>query len=201
MAPKSLLRYIFRHGPNSKARTAAAPPRSGAGIPASTPAPVSEPISPQKPAIPEDGPESPLAYKSRSESRQSSVLEDIAEESSSDNDNNSSDVDKASIAETLAALDLDLDTFTTRGLITASVDEARMGNYAHLDTIRTTLELLDALNGFSATIDVLRDEMEGKKRVCEEKLAMLEDVCRTVAQLQFGEEEAEMTDAEIDHSF
>ncbi|KAF2819006.1 hypothetical protein CC86DRAFT_432453 [Ophiobolus disseminans] len=195
MAHKSLLRYIFRHGPNSKARTST-PPKSGSHTSANTKISFKEPNAPPKYAAPGDGPESPLAYKSRSESRQSSVLEDIEEESISGNETNSSDVDKASITDILAALDLDIDTFTTRGLITASVDEARMGNYAHLDTINTFLALLESLNGFSETIDVLRVEMEGKKHVCEEKLAMLEGVCRTVAQLQFGAKEDGMNSEE-----
>lgn len=190
MAPKSLLRYIFRHGPNSKARTTAASSNNNTRTSPSAAPAAREPVSSGQHQPLADGPESPLAslaYKNRSISRQSVVLEDIKEENPKDASSTASD--KASIAETLAALDLDIDTFTTRGLITASVDEARMGNYAHLDTVNTVLELLNALEGLSATIDVLREEIEGKKRVCEEKLAMLEDACRMVAGLQFGEEE------------
>jgi hypothetical protein len=202
---KSLIRYIFRHGPHARERANTTPSKLSQ-IP-NTP----ETDSPPRRATADDAPESPLAYKTRSESRQSTNLEAIVEETDDagqdtndagqdtddagqDTDGSSSHNDDASIAETLAALDLDLNTFTTRGLITASVAEARMGNDAHLVTIDTTLALLDALDGFSATIAVLKTEMEDKKRVCEEKLSMLEDVERAVSRMQFGEEEAEDSD-------
>jgi hypothetical protein len=185
---KSLIRYIFRHGPHARERADTTPSKLSQ-IP-KTP----EPAQPARRAVPDDAPESPLAYKTRSESRQSTNLEAIVEESGDadqDTDGSSSHNDNASIAETLASLDLDLNTFTTRALLTASIAEARMGNDAHLMTIDTTLALFAAINGFSATITVLKVEMEAKKRVCEEKLAMLEDVERAVSRMQFGEEQEE----------
>lgn len=184
MAPKNLLRYIFRHGPHSKARTAVSPTKPTAHISETDSPPQGEPISPQPLVLTDDTPESPLAYKSRPESRQSSILEDIVEE-------NSSEIDNASIAETLALPDLHINAFTTRGLIIASVDEARIANHAHLETINTILALLVALEGFSATIGVLSVEMEEKQRACEEKLAMLEDVERAVIQMHFEDEDFE----------
>jgi len=193
---KSLIRYIFRHGPHVRARSDTSPSERFAQEPVNPP----EPVTLSRRPTPDDAPDSPLAYKSRSESRQSTNLEDIAEETvepDQDTDDSSSNDDSASIAETLAALDLDINTFTTRGLISASVAEARMGNDAHLVTIDTILALLDALDGFSATVTILRTEMEEKKRVCEEKLAMLDDVERAVSQMEFGEEEEEGGSADM----
>jgi hypothetical protein len=191
MAPKkSLLRYIFRHGPHTKARSEKSSAKQTSYTSRTTP----EPHFTQQHATPDGAPDSPLAYKSRSESRQSAVLENIVEESGSDNGNDGSDVDSASLTGSLAALGFDIESFTTRSLVAASLDEARMGNHAHLMTIDTTLALLDALHGFSATIEVLREEMAGKRQVCEEKLAMLEDVQRAVGQMQFGDELIEKND-------
>lgn len=180
MAPKSLLRYIFRHGPHSKARsstslTVTIHEQETKSLD------TSKSLSRKHSKSPISPPESQLAHKSRSESRQSSVLENIVEETYGDTDN-------TSIAEMLAALDIGIDSFTTRGLVTASVDEAIQATHAHLDTINTTLALLDTLTAFSATIGVLRKEMEEKRRLCQEKLAMLEDVETAVTQMAFGDE-------------
>jgi len=48
--------------------------------------------------------------------------------------------------------------------------------------------LLEALDGFSATVDVLRDEMLDKKEIYEEKMGLLEHLERAVACMRFGEE-------------
>lgn len=72
------------------------------------------------------------------------------------------------------------------------MDEARLATHAHLDTINTTLALLDALEGFSPTIPVLREEMVLSKRVCEERLRMLDEAERAVEQMQFSSEEGEV---------
>jgi hypothetical protein len=125
-----------------------------------------------------DPPDSPLAYKSRSDSRQSSILEDIAEEGSNDSSNEG---DAESVAETVIAPALDIRGYTTQELLVGTLSEAKIAIHSHLDTINTTLELLGALEGFSATIPVLRDEMLVKKEECEEKLDMLEDVEEAVA--------------------
>jgi hypothetical protein len=187
MAPRSLLRHIFRHGPRRSAQTTEHPGAHGSE---SKPTPIKQPTSPLKHVLTEDDvPESPLAYKSRPDSRQSSILEDIEEEESSNAElETAAEIDRASITETLAALDLDISAFTTRDLILSTVDEARLAVRSHLDTINTTMTLLDALDGFSATIAVLSDEMVEKKRVCEEKLGVLEHVEWAVGQMRFGEE-------------
>jgi hypothetical protein len=181
MAPTSLLRYIFRHGPQSKARVNAPSPTEPATtkeVPEVAPMNHEEPHTYRELAHSNDVPESPLAYKARSESRQSIFLEDIVEESSN---TSSSEVDNESVAETITAPGLDIGGYSTQELLTATLSETKMALHAHLDTINTTLELLDALEGFSATIAVLKDEMMTKKEVCEEKLEMLEDVEEAVA--------------------
>jgi hypothetical protein len=67
--------------------------------------------------------------------------------------------------------------------------EARIATHAHLDSIDATLGLLDALDGFSATITVLKAEFKGRKEMCEEKMTMLEDIERVVEHMRFAEED------------
>jgi hypothetical protein len=83
---------------------------------------------------------------------------------------------------------LDITTFTTRDLLYAAIDEATAATNMHLDTIETTLAVLQALNGFSATVDVLRREMLEKKKVCEEKLGELDGLEETVEEMRFADE-------------
>jgi hypothetical protein len=197
MAQKSLLRYIFRRGPHGKSRNAAPEPLPKAKV--SMPSPWSSESEPeselyQQHPRTQDGPESPLAYKTRpedraqerSDSRASSVLEDIPEESSSEEEY--PEYDEHSILETLSALSFDMQSYTTRDLILATLNEARTATHGHLDTINTTIALLDALNGFSATIAVLRDEMLAKKEVYEEKMSLLDDLERAVERMHFDGE-------------
>lgn len=198
MAPKSLLRYIFRHGPNGKSRDAAPPPPPKPIASYSTTTVISkETVRYDQHVRATEIPDSPLAYKhqhqhqhhlsDRPNSRASSVLEDIAEE------NNTSPSPSlhstASIASTLRSVDLQ--TFSTRELILATLSEAKSANVGHLDTIDTTLALLGALEGFSATVGVLRDEMLDKKEIYEEKMGLLEHLQRAVECMQFGEEVGE----------
>jgi hypothetical protein len=199
MPHKSLLRHIFRHGPHSKTNTARLPIDPSA----SELAAVNASLSHLELAPNNDLPESPLAYKSRPDSRQSINLEDIVEESNSDTREGTSDeqectiieeatadVETQFVADTLTALNLDIATFTTRELLTTTLNKAKIATHAHLNTVDMTLKLLDALKGFSATIDVLRTEMVEKKRACEENMALLEDVEQAVEQMQFEREEA-----------
>jgi hypothetical protein len=202
MAPRSLLRHIFRHGPYAKAHNAPTPSKARGNGPNDLSKTLKRSISQRHLVTPDSTPDSTLTYKLRSESRQSSVLEDIAEESedldekasyhSSETDytisETDSDMDKTSVADTLAALQLSLENFTTRNLVMAALNEARIATYAHLDTIETSLALLEVLEGLSATIAVLEEEMLEKREMCKEKLHMLEDVERVVARMQFGEE-------------
>jgi hypothetical protein len=185
MAHKSLLRYIFRRGPNSKARIATTPPRTVSCWPKDTsPTSSSEPVPCRQVTPSNDAPESPLAYKICSESRASSILQDIAEESSSDDDT-------SSCADTITPLGYSIQVVGMRDLITATLYEARIATHAHLDTIDATLGLLDALEGFSATITVLKEEFLGKKEICEEKKTMLEDVERAVERMRLVGEDNE----------
>lgn len=54
------------------------------------------------------------------------------------------------------------------------MDEAISATKDHLDTLATVWALLEALAGFSATVEVLKQEMEVKITVSEAKLAELE---------------------------
>jgi hypothetical protein len=203
MAPRSLLRHIFRHGPYAKAHNAFSPLKAGIDAPDDLSKTLKRSTSQRHLVSPEPTPDYHLAYKIRSESRQSSVLEDIAEESEDLDEKDSyhsseadyttsetdSDIDKTSIADTLAALQLSLENFTTRNLVMAALNEARIATYAHLDTIETSLALLEVLEGLSATIAVLEEEMLEKRERCKEKLHMLEDVERVVTRMQFGGED------------
>jgi hypothetical protein len=206
MAPRSLLRHIFRHGPYSKARTAPPASKATSETPEDSPTMLRRSASQRQLITPDSAPESPLTYKVCSESRQSSFLEDIAEESEDTEiedtseyiteeseyvtEESDSDIDKTSIADTLAALQLSLENFSTRNLINAALNEAKIATYAHLDTLDTTLALLEALNGFSSTITVLGEEMVEKKRACAEKLTMLDAVTRVVERMQFEAEDS-----------
>jgi hypothetical protein len=203
MAPRSLLRHIFRHSLYAKAHNAPTPPKASADVPNHLSKTLKRAASQRHLVSPDPIPDSALAYKIRLESRQSSVLEDIAEESEDLDDKASyhsseadytthsesdSDIDKTSVADTLAALQLSLENFTTRNLIMAALNEARIATYAHLDTIETSLALLEVLEGLSATIAVLEEEMLEKRDKCKEKLHMLEDVERVVVRMVFSGE-------------
>jgi hypothetical protein len=193
MAPKSLLRYIFRHGPHGRSRNAT--PDSPIKPEVLMPSPwLGRPESTQDPPTTQKDSESPLAYKTRpedrteerSDSRASSVLEDIPEELSSEEEY--PEYDDHSMAETLSALSFDMQSYTTRDLILATLNEARTATHGHLDTINTTIALLEALDGFSATIVVLKDEMVAKKDVYEEKMSLLHDLERAVEHMHFDGE-------------
>ena len=115
-------------------------------------------------------------------------LEDIAEEDVADRP---SSIETASLTETLASLDLEISTFSARELIHATLDEAKATVSSHLDTIDTTLALLNALDGFSETISELRKEMLDKKQACEEKMVMLDAVERAIEGMAFAGESQE----------
>jgi hypothetical protein len=185
MAHRSLLRYIFRHGPQSKARPVTTPLRATSNEPKDiSPRSSSETVIYQQNTLSNDAPESPLAYKIRSVSRASSNLEDIAEESSSDDD-------KSSSTETVTPFEYNLQALSTRDLMNATLYEAKIATHAHLDTINASLDLLEALDGFSATITVMKEEFLGRKEMCEEKITMLEDVERAVERMRFAGDDNE----------
>ncbi|KZM21970.1 hypothetical protein ST47_g6856 [Ascochyta rabiei] len=115
-------------------------------------------------------------------------LQDIAEENNIDTP---SPIDTASLTETLTSLDLEISTFSPLELVHATLDEAKTSVEDHFDTIQTTLALLDALDGFSATISELRKEMLEKKQACEEKMVMLDAVEREIEGTYFAGESHE----------
>lgn len=180
MAPTSLLRYVFRHGPHARSHGAGlTPDHESRATPRTSLRPQEQEARPNSPAGSDtsDEPESPLAHKNRPERRTSTVLNDIAEESSSDDD--------ASIAESFATLGLDIDNFTTRELLAATLKEAKTNLLEHLETVNTTLEILRALDGFSATITAVKEEMGAKTEMCEEKLKAMRDVERFANGFQY----------------
>jgi hypothetical protein len=84
---------------------------------------------------------------------------------------------------------IDPATLALRDLVYAAIDVATSTTNGHLDTLETTLALLEALNGFSATVEVLRQEMQDKKTSCEAKLAELDRFERAVEEMTFPYEE------------
>jgi hypothetical protein len=82
---------------------------------------------------------------------------------------------------------IDPATLTARDLLYAAIDEATSATNGNLDTLETTLALLGALTGFSATIEVLKQQMEDKKRACEAKLVELEGFEEAVEGMNFSD--------------
>lgn len=91
----------------------------------------------------------------------------------------------------LASLKVEISIFSTCEFIHATLDEAKTAAACHLNTINTTLALLEALDGFSATILELRREMLEEKQRCEEQLTILNAVERAVEDLNFAGEAQE----------
>ncbi|KAF2633886.1 hypothetical protein BU25DRAFT_325588, partial [Macroventuria anomochaeta] len=175
MSTRNLLRHIFRHSPRDRVTEDALP----LGLRKS---------APELSGVATDSEREPAVSKIKQSATSSTTtlppktpepfgLEDIAEEDIVDIP---SPIETASLAETLASLDLEISTFSTRELVHATLDEAKTAASSHLDTINTTLALLGALDGFSATISALRREMLEKKQACEEKMVMLDAVERAV---------------------
>lgn len=189
MPARSLLRHIFRHGPRDKFSENALPPGFRKPITDIGGVVTKYTSRPGTCATSSDSappPKTPEPFG----------LENIDEE---DDVDGSSSADTVSTAETLASLDLEISTFSTRELIHATLDEAKTAANAHLDTINTMLALLDALDGFSATISELRKEILVKKQGCDEKMAMLDVVERAVEGMVFAGEVQEQR-AEHDHA-
>jgi hypothetical protein len=180
---RHLLRYIFRHG--SRARTSADALPLGLKNP-----------SPEFTSMAIDSGSKPVKSESKHDDHPRNFalspntpepfgLEDITEEEDGDT---TSPTDTASLTKTLTSPELENDTFTTRELVHAALDEARVATLSHLDTIDTMLALLKALDGFSATILELMKEMLEKKQVCEDKTITLEAVERAVEGMIFAGE-------------
>ncbi|USP74103.1 hypothetical protein yc1106_01377 [Curvularia clavata] len=70
---------------------------------------------------------------------------------------------------------------SVRDLLHALIEEANAATTMHMETLDTALALLNAIQGMSATVDVLKREMEEKKGVCKEMrrdLLSFEEVVR-----------------------
>lgn len=104
-------------------------------------------------------------------------LEVIAEESDTDSATVGSDsIDSNdTFFKTFAALDLDASTATTRQLLETTVHEATAALRSHLESLTTTLALLEALDGFSQTITVLKSEMLNSQEECRTRLRLMGD--------------------------
>ncbi|KAF9696975.1 hypothetical protein EKO04_004689 [Ascochyta lentis] len=176
MSTRNLLRHIFRHGPRDKVSEDAMPLGLGKSRTELT-------------GICVDNISELEAFHNNQDLAVNTPepfgLEDIAEE---DGNDTTSQIDTASLTETLASLDLEISTFSTRELVHATLDEAKMAAEAHLDTIHTMMALLDALDGFSATISELKKETLEKKQACDEKMGMLDAVERAVEGMSFAGE-------------
>lgn len=163
MPTKNLLRHIFRHSTPESTTADTIPPAHKPHTPAPTTKPAHNPSLPKTPE--------PFG------------LSDIKEEPTRPNTPST-----ASLS-TLSQFAQELHTFTPRELIDATLYEAKCAASSHLDTLTTTLAVLDALEGFSPTIKVLGEEMREKKRVCEEQVETLDAVGRCVAGMgRAGEE-------------
>ncbi|CAO2648154.1 Nn.00g090760.m01.CDS01 [Neocucurbitaria sp. VM-36] len=191
MTPKSLLRHIFRHGTHAKPQTKAPPSDASTDFLLANPAPEAndeapallrstQPMNPDKASLPEERPAvhtddivlAPPTTTSQPNTPSQPIHDTLPIQS---------------IANVFATLDYNVSdyNYTTHDLIHAMLDEAAIATSLHLDTIKTTLELLDTLEHFSPTVAVLREEMVQKKRVCEETLKTLEGVEAAVMERRF----------------
>ncbi|KAF3048790.1 hypothetical protein E8E11_009725 [Didymella keratinophila] len=190
MSTRNLLRHIFRHGPRDRVNEDALPLGLKLQAPESTTdttrgtaiyqdtqraAPSTRPPPPKTPE-----PKTPEPFG----------LEDIAEEDTRPN------TPSVTGSEILAWFELEISTFSTRELVHATLYEAKSAALSHLDTINTTLSLLEALEGFSATISELRSKMMEKKQACEEQMATLDAVERSLEKMVFAGEMQEQDDGD-----
>jgi hypothetical protein len=172
MTKKSLLRYIFRHGPTAKERNEIAALKDNPATREKTSTHNNEPQDCQPSAAAKETAEPAFDFDLRFDGRQASGLEGIAkEENNGDNDDASS-----SSTESVATIGFDASPLSTAELLAATLHEARDAVHAHLESLYTTLSLLDALEGFSATIPVLREETKEKMKTCEEQIVALHNV-------------------------
>jgi hypothetical protein len=202
MGHGNLLRHIFRHGSLlSKSKTDALPPKAtNPENSAYVAEPVAKPVETAAKQLPRTPPRTPERNSHTVE-----VLPEILEESDSSpllaSGSPSITITTATSTRTLLApvttALLDITTFTTRDLLYAAIDEATAATNAHLDTIETTLAVLQALNGFSATIDLVKREMLEKERACENKLEDLESLEEAVEGMRFVDEMLERDGGEM----
>ncbi|KAF2852927.1 hypothetical protein T440DRAFT_391758 [Plenodomus tracheiphilus IPT5] len=164
MAPKSLLRHIFRdiqpkidqmRSPHK--RDASPARRATASSEAHTNLSTPDRLPPVHPAFHVPGPAIPDAIA------EEASAETVTQDSDANNNN------KGSASPGLAAL-------TTRELLDITIVEGKLALQSHLESLATALALLVALDGFSQTITVLKSEMLRAQMECKEKLRIMEDI-------------------------
>lgn len=194
MSTRDLLRHVFRHRRRDKISKGALPlgldesRKESAHVVVGNNTPESKVFSNQH------TPTSAETFAPPPKTPEPFGLENIAEEESIDTP---SPVDTTSLTETPTSRDLEINSFSTREIIYATLDEAKMAIRSHLDTIDTQLALLDALDGFSATISELRKEMLKSQQACEEKMGMLNAVGRALEGMIFAGELHEHVHADV----
>ena len=182
----SLLRHMFKHGRHARNKSETGAPLLSEP---EMPAPVAEvgkvlPPIPTPPMTPDkhtvvilpESKEEPRTDKNISTASPPRSVPTIS--------------DTASIITVIATQPpaIDLSTITTRDIIYASIDEATEAMNTHLRTLGTTLALLEALDGFSPTVEVLLCEFREKKRQCEGKLEELKGFEEGVNGMLFADE-------------
>jgi hypothetical protein len=185
----SLLRHLFKHGQYAKSRSHEQSPLvseskrpvviTSKGLsqtlsPSRTPDPPAVHILPQ---ITEEEPASTATTPSPVSSSTGSTVSDLAS--------------VITVLDTTAATPaIDPATLTTRDLLYAAIDEATAATNTHIDTLETTLALLQAITGFSETVEVLEREMQDKRRACDSKLAELEGFEEAIEEMGLPDDEA-----------
>jgi len=191
MPPKSLLRHLFRdlqprinsvrsseQAKGSPAETPITVPRGKTATPGTTAAPFE---------------------KSPSYAHAPATLEDISEEQESDSttvssystDNNNDS------SKTFAELDLDASSATTRQLLDTAIHEAKTALQSHLESLATTIALLEALDGFSQTITVLKEEMLHSQEDCRSRLRLMVDFPKSAGTMYSRDASGEAEDSEL----
>ncbi|KAF2133294.1 hypothetical protein P153DRAFT_381732 [Dothidotthia symphoricarpi CBS 119687] len=167
MAPKSLLRYIYRHHAppqkNPTTNTTAAAPQTPHLSKPNTPAPIPESFTPTP-----------------SKTIEPTILEDIAEEDQTPTCTPSPTPPPPTfLSETLTALNIPPTTsLTTRDLLHTTLHEAKAAIATHLETLDDALVLLSALRASGSVIGMWEGEMRERRRVCVERRGVLEEVER-----------------------
>jgi len=192
MPRRSLLWHIFNHGPLSKLKDSG--PREPVNSPQAPPS-VTPPV--------ETAPEHARAISTSEEASAPvavRVLPRIKEYSTREADSltgplssycsSNSDGESATTVHPTQSPNKipDPSAITTRDLIYAAIDEATSATHAHLNTLETTLALLETIKGFSETVEVLRREMEEKKRACLVGIKELTGFEKGVEKMRFADD-------------
>jgi hypothetical protein len=69
---------------------------------------------------------------------------------------------------------IDFAALPVRDLLYAAIDEATAATNGHIGTLETTFALLQTITAFSGTVEVLKREIQDRKRARETKLVELE---------------------------